>query len=390
MSEALITYLTGLFQADLDARNDAAMQQMAAEWLKVEARLRADIELLAAELAAPPAQPLKLDPITEMVVKMKDAGYAPDYIQQLLAGQGIFKIPDIPQPQARELKAWQLAKLQRYVRLLAQVQAEIERFTGKVATPIIDQLLADSALAGLQNSLALIDAAISSGGGDVIDFSFDRLGIEAVQNIVAIAGAGQPLGDLLAAAYPLAANGITNELVYGTAIGRNPRETARVIIKSGLAQGLNHILLVSRDQQVRAVREAGRQQYLKIGITAYRRLAAKQAGRTCLACLALDQSVWPSEELMPLHPQDRCLAPGQIVITKRGLIPVEEIQPGDKVLTHLGRFKRVIQTKTRHHTGRLIKLIYNGRELFCTPDHKILTQRGWVEAQNLKSSDKLF
>lgn len=310
MSEALITYLTGLFQADLDAKNDAAMQRMAAEWLKVEARLRADIELLAAELATAP-QPVKLDPITEMVVKMKDAGYAPDTIQQLLAGQGIFKIPDIPQPQAKELKAWQLAKLQRYVRLLAQAQAEIERFTGKVATPIIDQLLADSAYAGLQNSLALIDAAISSGGGDVIDFTFDRLGIEAVQNIVAIAGAGQPLGDLLAAAYPLAANGITNELIYGTAIGRNPRETARAIIKSGLAQGLNHILLVSRDQQVRNYREATRRQYVQNGIMAYRRLAAKQS-RTCFACLALDGTIWPSEELMPLHPQDRCAMLGII------------------------------------------------------------------------------
>lgn len=388
MTEPLLTYLTGLFQADLDAKNDAAMQQMAAEWLKVEARLKGDIELLAAELAAAP-QPVKLDPITEMVVKMQDAGYKPDYIQQLLATQGIFKIPDIPQPQAKELKAWQLAKLQRYVRLLAQTQAEIERFTGQTATPVIEQLLADSATAGLQNSLALIDAAVSSGGGDIINFGFDRLGVEAVQNIVAIAGAGKPLGDLLQAAYPLAAGGITDRLIYGTAVGWNPRKTARAIIQDGLAQGLNHILLVSRDQQVRAVREAGRQQYLKMGVTAYRRLAAKQAGRTCLACLVLDQSVWPSEELMPLHPQDRCLAPGQVVTTRRGLIPIEEIGLGDEVLTHLGRFKRIAQIKTRHHAGQLIKLTYNGRELFCTPDHRILTQRGWVEARDLREDDVL-
>jgi hypothetical protein len=310
----LIVQLTRQFQASLDARNSAAMQQMAAEWLKVEDRLRAEIELLAAELASPPGQPLKLDPVTEMVVRMREAGYAPDRIQQLLASQGIFKIPDIPQPQAKELKAWQLAKLQRYVRLLAQVQQEIERFTGQTATPVIDQLLADSAFAGLEDALTLINATITASGGNAIDFGFDRLGIEAVQNIVAVASAGKPLGDLLQAAYPLAAGGITDRLIYGTAAGWNPRKTARAIINEGLAQGLNHILLVARDQQVRNYREASRQQYLKSGVVQqYRRLAARQS-RSCLACLALDGTIQDVAELMALHPQDRCsiipLVPG--------------------------------------------------------------------------------
>ena len=297
--------LTNLFQADLDAKNMAATQQMAAEWLKVEARLQAEIEVLAAELAAPPGQPVKLDPLTEGVMKMQQAGYAPNYIKQLLATQGIFKIPEVPQPQAKQIKDWQLAKLQRYVRLLAQTQAEIERFTGKVATPILDKLMADSAYAGLQNHLTLMNATLTGSGGSAIDFAFDRLGIEAVQNIVALAGAGQPLGNLLQAAYPLAAGGITDRLIYGTATGQNPRQTAREIVRDGLAQGLNHILLVARDQQVRSYREAGRQAYLKAGIPGYRRLAAHQS-RTCLACLALDGTIYPTGELMPLHPEDRC------------------------------------------------------------------------------------
>lgn len=304
MSEATITYLTQLFQADLDAKTGTTVQVMAAEWLKVEEKLRSEIELMATELAAPPGQ-LKLDPVTEMVVKMKDAGYDTAKIQKLLASQGIFKIPDVPKPEAKELKDWQLAKLQRYVRLLAQVQNEIATFNGSTAAPVIQQLMADSALAGLYNSLALIDATISAGGGEVISATFDRLNIEAVQNIIAISSAGQPLGDLLQSAYPLAAAGITDRLVYGTAVGWNPRKTARAIIKDGLAQGLNHILLVARDQQVRAVREAGRQSYLKNGIILYKRLAAKQS-RTCLACLALDGSIQYTDELMPLHPQDRC------------------------------------------------------------------------------------
>lgn len=305
MPTPLTTHLITLFQQDLDAKSDEAIMRMASEWLKVERSLQDEILLLATELASPPGA-VKLDPISEMVLTMKQVGYAPDYISQLLATQGIFKIPDVPQPQAKQISDWQLAQLQRYVRLLAQVQQQIEAFTGQTATPVIEQLRNDAALAGIENAIAMIDATISSAGAGVIDLTFDRLNIEATQNIVAISGAGKPLGDLLQAAYPLAANGITNELVYGTAVGRNPRQTAQKIVNGGMAQALNHILLVARDQQNRAAREGTRQQYLKSGIVQqYRRRAAHQA-RTCLACLALDGKVYDVAELMELHPQDRC------------------------------------------------------------------------------------
>jgi 8-oxo-dGTP pyrophosphatase MutT (NUDIX family) len=312
MPDPLVVQLANQFREQLDGRANEAIEQMAGEWLKVEERLKADIELLAAELAAAPGE-VKLSPMTETVKLMQEAGYAPDYILQLLATQGIFEIPEVPQPQAKQLKDWQLAQLRRYVRLLVQVQAEIARFTGQTAAPIIEQLQADAAYEGIQNALTMIEASVSSAGGSTVDLAFDQLNTAAVENIVAIAGAGRPLGDLLQAAYPLSANGITNELVYGTAKGQNPRKTARSIIENGLAQGLNHMLLVARDQQVRAVRESARQQYARAGIEGYRRLAAKQA-RTCLACLALDGTIWPTSELMALHPQDRCsmlpLVPG--------------------------------------------------------------------------------
>lgn len=512
----VITRLAALFRADLDAKSNQAVGQMASEWLKIELRLEKEIQLLATELAAPPGG-VKLDPITDMVVKMKAAGYDPDYIQKILMTQGILHIPEVPRPQAKELKAWELARLQRYIRLLEQVRQEFEKYTGQTARPIIETLKNDAALSGIQQALTMIDATISSAGGSAVDLTFDRLGIEAVQNITAIAGAGKPLGDLLQAAYPLAANGITNELLYGTATGRNPRETARKIIADGLSQGLDHILLVARDQMIRSYREASRQQYEKAGIQQYRRLAAKQSrtclpagtkiitstgemyienivpgvkvltrqgyqtvietmnrqvrgcftsiihgdvptqlictsghliwvessrewrracdifvgeyllttnGRSlvkkvryfqnrdivynlevekapeyyanntlvhnCLACLALDGSVWPTDELMPLHPQDRCLLPGQLVETAQGLIPIEEVQPGDEVRTHVGRLREVTGTNASQYRGRVVKITDGDKTLLCTPEHKILTKnRGWVEADKLIPGDIL-
>jgi hypothetical protein len=81
---------------------------------------------------------------------------------------------------------------------------------------------------------------------------------------------------------------------------------ARRMVADGLSQGLNHILLVARDQKIRAYREASRQQYERSGVVQkYRRIAAKNT-RTCMACIALDGTVWKTSELMPLHPQDRC------------------------------------------------------------------------------------
>jgi hypothetical protein len=49
----------------------------------------------------------------------------------------------------------------------------------------------------------------------------------------------------------------------------------------------------------------------------------------------------------------------------------------------------VLKTKARHYSGPMIRIKYNERELLVTPDHKIKTQRGWVEAISLNTDDIL-
>ncbi|NIU01492.1 MAG: hypothetical protein GWN01_11420, partial [Nitrosopumilaceae archaeon] len=41
-----------------------------------------------------------------------------------------------------------------------------------------------------------------------------------------------------------------------------------------------------------------------------------------------------------------CFAPGQQVITEHGLKNIEDIQVGEKVLTHKGRYKKITNTFT--------------------------------------------
>jgi hypothetical protein len=72
-----------------------------------------------------------------------------------------------------------------------------------------------------------------------------------------------------------------------------------------------------------------------------------------------------------------CLAPGALVTTKTGNMPIENIAVGDIVLTHRGRWQRVTHTMRRRHSGvaRVIKA--RGRAAFIiTPEHPIYRTKG--------------
>lgn len=54
-------------------------------------------------------------------------------------------------------------------------------------------------------------------------------------------------------------------------------------------------------------------------------------------------------------------------------------------------FEKVIWGGLTRKQAKLIKVkLKNGKELKLTPDHRIYTKRGWIEAQNLKKTDKIL
>ena len=97
--------------------------------------------------------------------------------------------------------------------------------------------------------------------------------------------------------------------------------------------------------------------------------------------------------------EDRCILEGQLIRTrKRGLIPIEEAQIGDEVLTHLSNWKRVTDTHSRLTRSKEIitevKYCRFHQPIKCTSDHRILVRRGdaeplWVEAGDIKPRDLL-
>lgn len=289
MAEYAAVALAQSFQQDL-ARGDAnAIMDMSRRWAGVEAGLSEQIEALAEQIA-------KI---------VTDGGTVP---------------------------ASKLYQMERYQSLLAQLQAQMNAYSQAAIVDLMDDATRSQQMARQHAKQMLGAASPAPSGSGAIQTALDKLGVEATEKIAALARGGNPLDQIFQKAYPAAAAGLTDQLLRGAALGWNPRKTAAAAKKAGLVQGLNHILLVYRDQQIRNYREAQLDAYnANPYVYGYMRLAAKN-DRTCAACLRLDGEIYELGEHMPLHPQDRCaiipLIEGQpLPQWKRGLDWLREQSP---------------------------------------------------------------
>ena len=83
-----------------------------------------------------------------------------------------------------------------------------------------------------------------------------------------------------------------------------------------------------------------------------------------------------------------CFRPGTLVITSNGFKNIEDVQIGDKVLTHKNNFKNVHHITKKEYVGNLKRVKFFGwGDIFCTPDHEILTKNGYKRADELNQND---
>jgi SPP1 gp7 family putative phage head morphogenesis protein len=237
-------------------REQEQMEQMAARWLQVENALGAELNLLARELA-----------------------------DEQAAGRSI--------SQAK------LARMERYRSLLAQLNREVRQYAGYAEALISRQQLGWARL-GIEHAAQAISASYPTVGA-----FFDRLPIEAIEHMVGMAGDGSPLAKLLQATFPDAAAGLTEALIKGTGLGRNPSVVAREMAR-GMAGSFNRMLTIARTEQLRPYREAARQQYIKSGVVeGFYRLSAHDS-RVCAACLMSEGEFYELGETLRTHPNCRC------------------------------------------------------------------------------------
>jgi DNA polymerase I-like protein with 3'-5' exonuclease and polymerase domains len=80
----------------------------------------------------------------------------------------------------------------------------------------------------------------------------------------------------------------------------------------------------------------------------------------------------------------RCMPAGELVLTNRGYLPVQNVRVGDLVITHTGEAKSVIET-SRHTPTQIIQVsLKNGCMLRTTYDHEYQTIDGWCRADMLR------
>jgi len=96
------------------------------------------------------------------------------------------------------------------------------------------------------------------------------------------------------------------------------------------------------------------------------------------------KDIWPAVDY------GRCVPPDTPIITIDGVKPISEIQVGDRVLTHAGRFRKVTKLFSRSYTGKLytFRTLGNFEPLTTTEDHPILVygEKGtsWLFANQIK------
>lgn len=84
-----------------------------------------------------------------------------------------------------------------------------------------------------------------------------------------------------------------------------------------------------------------------------------------------------------------CYVGGMVLERTKGRIKLGDVVIGDEVLTHQGRFRKVLAV---HEQGVLPVLevsVYSGKKIVVADDHPVLTARGWVEAKDLTLDDVL-
>lgn len=83
-----------------------------------------------------------------------------------------------------------------------------------------------------------------------------------------------------------------------------------------------------------------------------------------------------------------CAIGSTLVSTPFGPIRLDQLRVGDTVKTPLGD-KNILAKHSKKPT-KLLRVVYEGGYVECTPDHELLTQRGWVSAKDLKDTDELL
>ena len=91
--------------------------------------------------------------------------------------------------------------------------------------------------------------------------------------------------------------------------------------------------------------------------------------------------------------QHACFIAGTQILTQCGEKPIEKVRIGDMVMTHAGRFQKVVDTMVRR-TKDLYIILVNDKQTTVTGNHPLLVsnngERTWKQVQDIKPDEDMF
>lgn len=139
-------------------------------------------------------------------------------------------------------------------------------------------------------------------------FTFNRLAVDALTDLVGFLHDGSPLRDLLNELAGDASQAVADKLVQGLALGLNPRQVARNIRKE-LGNNLVRALRIARTEQLRAYRESTHRSYNANAnvVKGWIWMSARDS-RTCASCWAMHGTKHSLDERLDDHTNGRCFS----------------------------------------------------------------------------------
>jgi hypothetical protein len=258
--------------------------------------------------------------------------------------------------------AW-LYQEERLSTLKGQVEAEVAQIATRLG-PFLTGEQARWVARATEDAAALLGVAAggaAAGRAGTVTAEFVRLNPGAVEGVIGFLSDGSPLQALLNELGPDAAERVGNALTQGVILGQSPAEIAR-LARRALGGNAARAMLISRDAVIRSYQDTAHQNYLANAATvAGWRWWASLGPRACASCISLHGTLHPLTERLREHPGGRCFPAGTWA---SGPPPVA--------------------ATSRYYRGHLIRIrTAAGHFLACTPEHPVLTSRGWLPARLL-------
>lgn len=211
-------------------------------------------------------------------------------------GQLSKRIADL-RAEGKEVTQQMLRRQGEYRSMLQSAAARHAEFSQYAAT-----LIASEQRNNMEQGMEDAVTVLTDAG---IDIGFRVVDVAAVEEMVGLLGDGSPVRDVLTRRFPGNWEVAEQQLLQGVAKGWNPRKIAKMMAGT-LGGALSDAMRIARTEQLRAYREASRSTYKESGVVRqYKRMAAQDTN-TCIACLALDGTVYSVEEPLEDHPNGRC------------------------------------------------------------------------------------